>query len=265
MTVQTSTNLQIRQFLMDGNPQAEFPCTIAQDAARVTALAQWSWMHRVPATGKWVPFNDLEPSFANMVCGAYGANLAATQAVGDGEFAMVINGVTVDITGLVFTSITALSDIPGVINPELAPYGVQCSWDDNAGVVTFYALEPGAGFSISVLAAVSGGSGTDISGAGFLNGLTGTGTLTAGDSQTPDGIYTGTGITAAEIAAGDVTLQPIWTVPNGAHINASAMVFDGGVIDQDSILIDHSMTVGQYIRNLGWIPVSTYADSAYEN
>lgn len=263
MAVQASRNLSIQQFVLDGQPETSYPETVLQDAARAIPLAKYTVMHQIPSTRKWQPFISVNPTSATLLCAAFGTNLAGIQAILDGEFRIPIDGVNVDITGLDFSGITALSDIPGVINTQLSEYSVVATWDDNDTTILFTHLEEGAGHSIGVLATVAGGGGTDISVAGYLNGAAGT--VTLGTSQTPDGFYMGAGLTVAEMVAGDVTLQPIMNAGKNCNINESAIVFDGGTLTLNSILSEYGMTVRQYLIKNGFVPTTTYADSAYEN
>ena len=118
-----------------------------------------------------------------MVCGANGGNLGAYQAVGDGEFSIIVDGTVRDITGIVLTSVVALTDVVGILSTACAGL-VDVEYDALGDVFTFVSRSTGATSSASVLTAVSGGSGTDISGASFLNGLTAVGTPTAGTGST---------------------------------------------------------------------------------
>ncbi len=241
---------------------------------------------------------------ATAVCGALGANLGAFQAITDGGFSITVDGVALDIIGLNFTTITALDELADTINSValgrvIATYDatgtilslmsakrgdtstitalgspsvgtdisgaghlnggaatlVQGAGDDgtdrNLGDVIneaaagrFYCLYDGAAVSffsptVGVQSTVTvltdtAGSGTDISGAGFLNGLTAVGTATAGageDGTTlPTGIFVGTAITAAALVAGDVTGQ---------------MVLVGGnvVVDKDQVVLENSLAL----------------------
>jgi hypothetical protein len=265
--MQASQNHAIVDFVFDGQPLTVVE-TIAQDAGRSTALAKYTVMHRVPSTRKWVPFTQLIPTPATLVSGALGSNLAAFQAVADGEFTIPIDGTDIDVTALDFTGITSLPDIPGVINAVIAAYGVMCSYDETNNIITFYSIDAGAAKSIGVLKAVSGGGGTDISGVagpgGFLNAATGTGTATAGTSQTPDGIYTGAGATAAEIVAGDVTLSPIMKGGMGCRVYSDKVVFENS-ITLNSILVAENLTVQEAMEKRNIYMDSGYAGSAYES
>jgi len=248
---------------------------------------------------------------AKLVCGAIGTNIAGFQAVTDGSFTVVVDGVSIVITTLDWSEITALDEIVDPIN-ALAAGRFLAVYDADVDVVTIFSLRKGdvstmgyltaggggtdvsgAGFlngltgtgtltqgtgddgtdrnvadvindaaagrfftlydgarfafyspsvgvqsSVSVLSAVSGGGGTDISGAGYLNGLTGTGTATAGTgedgSSIPSGIYIGESIPAADLVAGDVT---------------GRMVLLGGnvVVDTEQVVLENSLTLNSVV------------------
>jgi heat shock protein HslJ len=125
---------------------------------------------------------------ATAICGANGANLAAWQAITDGSFQITVNGVPFDITGMDFSSITALDELADVIDTAAAVTGEQfrALYNSKADVVSFVSQKSGQGSTITALTA--GSAGTDISGAGFLNGLTGTITLVQGTGGSGHGV-----------------------------------------------------------------------------
>ena len=114
---------------------------------------------------------------ATLVCGAIGTNIAGFQAVTDGSFTIVVDGNTIVITTLDWSKITALDEIVDPIN-ALAAGRFTAAYDSDVDVVTIYSNRTGAVSTMGYLTA--GGGGTDVSGAGFLNGLTGTGALVQG-------------------------------------------------------------------------------------
>lgn len=253
---------------------------------------------------------------ATGVCGALGTNLAGMQAVTDGSFQITVNGVAHDITGLDWSSITALDEVVDTINAAVEGKQFRAIYDSKTTVVTFVSNKwgeqstitaltagsagtdvSGSGFlngltgtitltqgtggdvwltdmaqiinyaangrfevewdgtqfqfisesqgvhsSVTVLSAVSGGSGTDISGASYLNGLTGTGTVTAGTGgdgeDIPAGIYRGSAILAATIVAGDVEYNDI--------IVGGPIVFD-----EDALVIENSLTMNDIVVRTG--------------
>jgi hypothetical protein len=139
------------------------------------------------------------------------------------------------------------------------------TWDSKTSKVGIYAPVIDGASSITVLAAVSGGSGTNISGSGFLNGATSVGTVTAGAVLTganlPQGIYVGDAVTGAALVAADVT---------GADI-----IVADCIVDEDQLVLENSLTLATvmpcglsiraYLRAFGLIPVPTTSQTGYEN
>lgn len=110
------------------------------------------------------------------------AVIATWQAVTDGEFAITIDGTAYDITGLDFSGAADMDAVAALIQAALrSESGTQitCVWSTNHFLIT-------GKTGVSVASAVSGGAGTDISGAGdtaFLDGDTGNGTAVAGTDK----------------------------------------------------------------------------------
>lgn len=104
---------------------------------------------------------------------------SAFAAVANGSFAVSIDGVSRNITAISFTGLTTLAQVAAAIQTALRTGG---SGGFTSAVVTalsngtFRITSGTAGGTsqVSVLAAVSPTSGTDISGPGFLNGRLGT-------------------------------------------------------------------------------------------
>jgi hypothetical protein len=122
-------------------------------------------------------------------------------------------------------------------------------WDGSK--FTFFSPTLGVGSAVSVLTA--GASGTDISGASFLNGLTGTGTATDGTgldgSHLPMGIYRGGTITAAAIAAGD-TAGCIVT-GHGIFASQDDLVLENSLNIDTSIITEERKSIRSYLRSNG--------------
>lgn len=141
----------------------------------------------------------------------------------NGTAATLTQGTGSDDTGL------AMADVINS-NPAFVSTGARCEWNGTA--FTFVSGTQGTNSAVSVLTA--GAAGTDISGAGYLNGLTGTGTATAGTGgggvNIPRGIYLGGSITAAELVAGDVVNRPI-------------LVGGCCTVDSDLIVLENSLAV----------------------
>ena len=355
--------------------------TLLQDAGRTAVLAPNTIMAQIASSRKWVPLSDCDPAptAGKMVCGTYGATLAATAAVTDGSFKVQIDGETaLDITGLNFSeiesisdtsatllcgvngtnlagweavtnggfaitvdgtlhtilnvdfdNITELEDVATRINSHTTMLGVVCSYDKAADKYRFTSTSKGklstitvlsaggttdisgAGFlngltgvgtatqgtgsdgsgltmedvinanatvassglrcvwngtaftfispTLGVYSAVSvltaGSAGTDISGAGYLNGLTGTGTATAGTgldgSHLPAGIYRGSEVTAASLVAGDVTGADIIT-GGPIFFDETNVVFDTtGSVTMNTVITSLGVTVRAYLASKG--------------
>ncbi len=108
-------------------------------------------------------------------------------AVTDGEFTISIDGVAYDITGLDFSTDSDMDDVASRIQSAIRTATGEeetCVWDTDHFVIT--SSSDTSVSTVSVTSAVSGGSGTDISGVGatpFIDGETGQGTATAGTAK----------------------------------------------------------------------------------
>jgi len=236
--VQNRQSNYVQPFEFDGSGYDRDNETFLQDAGRATALAEFTVVGQIGSSEKWQPLTDVDPVLtpAELACAANGGDLAAYQAVSDGEFSFTVNGKVIDVTGVNTSSIAVLADIANVITiVALGRFIVQYDIaNDN-----FYFIAPGSGVrsTITVLGAVSGGSGTDISGASFLNGAAGTATQGTGadGSNLPAGIIR-TSITAAALVAGDVT---------GIRVTVGGK--DGVAVDRDQIVLENSLTLATVI------------------
>lgn len=239
---ESKLSLNTRPWDLGGKGIIKDDKTILQDAGRSAVLAFLTVMAEKQSDGKLIPLTDINPALtsAKMVCGANGGNLAAWQAVGDGAFKIDVDGTILDITGLVFTAVAALTDIMGIIDAALSGRA-GIAYDAIGDVFTFFSLKSGLpASSITVLTA--GSAGTDISGTGFLNGLTTVGTVTVATGEItasiPAGIYMGDDIAAATIVAGDITNQDL-------------LIGDDKMIDEDLIILENSLTLASVISATG--------------
>jgi hypothetical protein len=239
MTVQVRADYTNYAFILSGSPYSREAETIAQDAGRSAALAPFTVMALNPATNKWVPLTDVAPALTSafLVCGANGGNLAAWQAVSDGEFSFTVDGEVINVTGIDTSSITALTQIVDILqNAVIGKANVY--YDVLNDTFRFESKTQGTLSTITVLSAVSGGSGTDISGASFLNGASGTGTATQGTGgggvDIPQGIYLGGSITAAELVAGDVVNRPI-LIGGACTVDSSLVVLENSLAVTDIV------------------------------
>jgi hypothetical protein len=253
MAVQTNLNNTNVAFERAGEGRIFDNETFEQDAGRSTELAIYTVVAQKAATKKWVPLTSVDPTLvkASLLCGALGTNLAGFQAITDGEFQVPVDGVTYVITGLDFSSIAALHEIPDTIN-SAAGGAFNVVYDSKTTKLTFYSPTVGDGSTMEYLAAVPGGTGTDISGAGFLNGLTGTGVLTQGSGSNGANLPTGIvkqAIPAADLAAADVTGIPVLLGGN-VVVDENQIVLEGS-LTLDSVVVALSKTIEQALGDRG--------------
>jgi hypothetical protein len=284
--------------------------------------------------------DSLASTHATLLCGANGTNLSGWEAVTNGGFAITVNGTLHTVADVDFDNITELPDVASRINAHTTMFGVECRYDKAADKFKFYSTTRGATSTITVLSAggttdisgagflngltgvgtvtagtgsddfgstmidvingnatfaatgaraewtgtavriisptlgvnsavsvlTAGTSGTDISGSGYLNGLTGTGTATAGTgldgSEIPAGIYRGASITAATLVAGDVTGNEI-VVGGPCMFDATNVVFDStGSVTMNTVIPTMRMTVARALELRGLYGTDTAAADA---
>jgi phage tail sheath gpL-like len=104
-----------------------------------------------------------------MITGAVSAAIAAWQAVTDGEFTISVDGTPQNVTALDFSLDTDLDDVAATIAAGLT--GATCVWQSATSTFKITSSATGEGKDISAMSLYSGGSGTDISGPSFCNGL----------------------------------------------------------------------------------------------
>ena len=147
--------------------------------------------------------------------------------------------------------------ISGIINAH-AEGRFTCFFNGDA----FVFMSPTAGLpgsSISVLSDPAAG-GTDISGAGFLNGLTAVGTVTPATGQAstaiPIGIFVGEAITAADLVAGDVEDQVVTIYGDPATFDVSKLILENS-LDIDDVVQATGKTIRQHLTEIGLIASQT--------
>lgn len=277
MTVMTITDNTNKPFFLGGGDRIVRSQEIfAQDGARATALAPFTVVAK-NAAGTWTPMTDTDAvqDSAFMTCGTLAGAYTAWDDVTDGEFSITVDGEVINVTGLNFSTVTANTMIPFVINSHASVAGKFRVVDVNGlgTIMRFESLKKGLNnSSISVLSAVAGGTGTNISaGTLGLNGATGTGTVTAavGDVYTavPAGIYIGTSITAASLVAGTVTKKQVLVGGFPVYVDKNQLVFEGSQALTSLITANGTFqTVEDYLFNqLGIIAVDSVAMDAQEN
>lgn len=201
MTVTYSNTDNTPKLVLAGEYFEKVDCTIAQDANRTAALAFGTVMSYDASAQKWSALESQAKTAAVMECGAAGTAVAFA-AVSDGEIGVTVDGVDIELTDLDFSNATLLTEVAHVINIAAAGQ-FWCEYSPADDIFRFISPTRGAASSVSVLVDPDEG-GTDITGATYFNGLTGTATAGAGSGGNPDGIYIGDGETAAAIAAADV-------------------------------------------------------------
>lgn len=217
--------------------------TILQDAGRAAVMTFLTVMAKKQSDGKLIPLTDVNPTLtsASLKCGTSGA--VAVYQNADSEFAITIDGTLTNIQ-VDMTAIVALTDVADAINTISIPLGVKCSFNEQTNVFYFSSLKKGLPAStITFLTAVVAGAGTDISGATELNGLTGTGVVTAATGEVTASIPAGIlmvdeDITAAALIAADVTNQ---------HL----LIGGNKYIDEDLIILENSLTLASKITATG--------------
>ncbi len=105
------------------------------------------------------------------------ANLASIIAVTSGDLKVTINGVASNLTGLDFTGCTTLVDIAAILQANLLDVTVTA----NTTAITMKSKKVGSTSTVT-LGAVSGGTGTALNGAGYLNAAGSTSTSGANSS-----------------------------------------------------------------------------------
>lgn len=277
MAVQARRDINNVSFILSGNPQMREACTIEQDAGRTAVLAPKTVMVRVSGSTKYKPMTVADPTElpARMKTGAFGTTRQALQAITDGEFAIPVDGVTLNLTGLDFSDIDAPSDTPAkcvcgvngglttnwddidagefaitingtprnitgidfktvaittlqevadTISRFTMPYGFRCEYDRSANKYAFVTIATGRRATITAVSAVAGGTGDDISGASYLNGLTGTAVLTQGTGgigATPESVIN-------EAAAGRFRCE--WAADDDAYVFISRTAGQGSTV-----------------------------------
>lgn len=100
------------------------------------------------------------------------ANLNDILDVSDGDLEVTVDGVDYELTGLDFTNADDLADVATILNAALSNCIVTAP---TAATLKFLSKKVGGDADVSI-GAVSGGSGTDLSGSGYFNAAGGTAT-----------------------------------------------------------------------------------------
>lgn len=108
--------------------------------------------------------NSVSATQGQSVTADISANLAALIAVTSGDIKVTIDGVAYNLTGLNFTTATTLAEVAAIIQAALVNGVVTAS----STAITIKSKKVGSSSTVAI-AAVSGGSGTDLAGSGYLN------------------------------------------------------------------------------------------------
>jgi Protein of unknown function (DUF3383) len=227
---------------------------------------------------------QIAPTSGKLVTGNTTANLAALQAVGNGEFSITIDGVVRDITGLVLTGLT-LGQMASVIQTKIQLLVPGFLVTQNAGIFEFLSPTTGPTSAVGYMTAVSGGSGTDISGAGMLKGKLVDGALsTAGTLRvTPlprgtvmakdpvsslwipyvnpnasDGTEFPRGILLTDVDASSITNDDVTDIPLliKGDFDVEQLIFENGVTLTD-VISTKKVQVGDFLREIDLYYVGT--------
>lgn len=97
------------------------------------------------------------------------ANLNNLKEVSDGDLKVTLNGNAINLTGLDFTNCSTINDIAVILQRALPNVTITSA----SNIITFTSKKVGSSSSVD-LAAVTGGTGTDLSGSSYLNAAAGT-------------------------------------------------------------------------------------------
>lgn len=141
------------------------------------------------------PFNGVNATAGTFTTDNISGNLAAFKNVTDGALSITIDGTNTIVTGLDFSSISTLDDIVTVLKNKNLDVDIAVS--DNSIVFTSRRFGTDSTIEIST---ITGGSGTDISAAAYLDASNGTevagtnasgGTLSAAVTNALEQVYFG--------------------------------------------------------------------------
>lgn len=225
-----------------------------------------------------------------LLTGDASLNLAGLQAVTDGEFKISINGIAYNVIGLDFSATASLADVATVLQTNLDALVTGFTVSYGAPAFTFTSPELGANSSVTFLS--STGSGTDVSGAGFLEGQSGDGgTVTAGTGRTnpmlfgtvlskdpltskwgpltdvalTDGLEYPRGILLCEIPASDLLAGDVVDVPIlvKGDVDIKQVVLENG-LSLTSVITSNNVQVNDFLREIGIYTIGTINIEEYQ-
>ncbi len=261
MSVQSYVNNETTSFIRQGMAVTKDNAVIAQDATRSAALAPFTVLTQNISTLKYGPLNELDFVPGKLVCGESGGLVGDYNMVTDGSFKITADGIDYDITGLDFQLALTMTDVTDIITAAMGG-AVNVVYDASVGTngaFSFVSKNVGIHSSVSLLTA--GSAGTDISGASYLNGLTGTGTVTAGTGERPAAIYLGPSIAAADLVAGDIS-DVLILLGFGVFVDEDQLIFENS-LTMDSPLLPFGVTVRGDLQRVGILGGQTIDITGY--
>jgi hypothetical protein len=165
------------------------------------------------------------------------ANLAALIAVTNGDLRVTIDSVNYDLTGVDFTPATTIAGIAEILQSKLVN-GIVTS---TSTTIIVTSKKVGADADV-VLAALSGGSGTDLAGSGLLN--TAGGTATSGANSSGETL-----LQAIARTKGSVSYAPIIT--NLEMEDSVVMAVSNAIQAMDNIFLHHVSSTVDISGGLG--------------
>lgn len=215
-----------------------------------------------------VRFTSNQPALLKCAPLKSGVDVDTFKAVTDGAFKITVDGILKDIVTINFSTVTTLDDVATAITGAMAG-GATCTYDATTNRFVFTSALAGDLSSVSYLEA--GSSGTDISGDGFLNGLSGS------SARTVDGLTVGTVVDevtnildvnneayflAFTKELRDTTdlqdvAEYVEALPNGHQLFITSN--DAGVLDS-SVFTDIASVLQGLSLNRTWVHYSGYAE-----
>lgn len=179
-----STTRRHRRFTTVDSVSAFFGTNSEEHLAADAFFQQDQFLDNHPEELQFGRFAD-SATAALLECGDSPETTVATwAAVSDGEFSIDIDGGTVELTSLDFSSVTSMDDVATVIDTALGANG-DCYY--LGGRFNINSATTGATSLITLLSTVAAPAGTDISGSAYLDGDTAYSVLVPGGSYLSQG------------------------------------------------------------------------------
>ncbi len=178
-THETPSNLDTYGIYISARQVADDYGTASKTAAMANAIFAQSPNLRT-GNGRLViipMLSAVSATSGKVVTADISATLVSIIAVTNGDLKVTLNGTAINLTGLKFTGCTTLADVAQVLQNAL-PNAVLTS---NATTITITSKKVGTGSTVAI-AAVSGGSGTDLAGTGYFKSTTSVATAGANSS-----------------------------------------------------------------------------------